>query len=31
VQTADFRKTFVKKEKKLNVTLELVVFELAEG
>ena len=31
VQTAEFRKTFVKKVKKLNVTLELVVFELAEG
>jgi len=31
VQTADFRRTVVKKEKKLNVTLELVVFELAEG
>jgi len=31
IEMADFKKTFVKKVKKLNVTLELVVFELAES
>ncbi len=31
IEVADFKRTFVKKEKKLNVNLELVVFSLAEG